>query len=155
MTDRLTESMFDPLANEFLKKYASKFYEVLNSRDIRKVVKWLEIKHRETIVPYAKEHPIIAAFLEEPVGNRVGELLGKYIVDTYEASSPEKKEEWTSNRWLHHGAVGELLVLRGTKKSNSFLVGLGKGLMNSDMQDKEDWHTPEYWKAKRIQEEMR
>lgn len=155
MTDRLTESMLDPLTDLFLRGNAPRFYEVLNSRDIRKVVGWLQRRHREIIVPYAKEHPFVAAILEEPVGMKIGELLGKYVVDRYEASSPEKKEEWNSNRWLHHGAVGELLVIRGMKKGNLFLVGLGKGLMNSDMQDRNDWHTPEYWEAKRTLDGMR
>ncbi|MFW9943947.1 MAG: hypothetical protein ACFFB7_03030 [Candidatus Sifarchaeia archaeon] len=148
MTDRLTDSMLDPLTNMFLLEYASKFHEVLNSRDIRKVVRWLERKHREVIVPYARDHPFIAAIFEEPLGMKIGESLGEYIVDKYEAYSPEKKENWNSNRWLHHGAVGELLVIRGRKKSKPFLIGLGKGLMKSDLQDLSDWHTSEYSRAK-------
>ena len=154
MTGRLTESMRDPQVNMFLKEYASEFYEVLNSRDIRKVVRWLERKNREIIAPSVKEYPLLA-LLEGPAGQKTGELLGKYVVEKYEACSPEKKEEWNSNRWLHHGAVGELLVVRESRKRKSFLVGLGRGLMNSDLQDQNEWHTPEYWKAKETLERMR
>jgi hypothetical protein len=150
----LTDSMFDPLVSMFLKEYASEFYVVLNSRDIRKVVRWLERKYREVIVPYVKEYPVLV-LLEEPAGQKTGELLGKYVVDRYEASSLEKKEEWNSKRWLHHGAVGELLVIRERKKRRPFLVGLGKGLMQSDLPDMNDWHTPDYWSAKETLEKMR
>ncbi len=154
MAARLTGSMLDPIVDMFLKEYASEFYEILNSRDIRKVVRWLEKKNREIIVPIVKEYPLLA-LLEQPAGTKTGELLGKYVVEKYEACSPEKKEEWNSNRWVHHGAVGELLVIRESRKRKSFLVGLGNGLMNSDLEDRNEWHTPEYWKAKEMLEKMR
>jgi len=154
-TDNLAASMFDPVTIIFLREYAPEFHKVLDSRDIKKVVRWLERKYRDVIVPIAKEHPIIAALFEETAGRKTGELLGKYIVDKYEALSPEKKDEWDRGRWLHHGAVGELVVIRATKKGKTFLVGLGKGLMQSDLQDFNEWRSPEYWKARRIIEGMR
>jgi len=155
MTDRLTESMLDPLVSMFLKKYASQFYKVLNTRDIRKVVQWLERKYREIIAPFVKEHPWLALLAEDQAGQKTGELLGNYIVEKYEACSPEKKVAWNSSRWLHHGAVGELIVIRETRKHRPFLVGLGRGLMISDLHDQSEWHTPEYMKAKKTLEEMR
>lgn len=109
---------------------------------------------REIIVPFVKKYPFLT-LVEESTGQKTGELLGKYVVERYEACSPEKKEVWKSNRWLHHGAVGELLVIRKSRKHKSFLVGLGKGLMNSDLQDSNEWHTPEYSRAKEMLEKMR
>ena len=155
MTNGLTEAMLGGFASEFLREYAPKFHEVLNSRDIKKVVRWVERKHREVIVPYKKEHPIIAALFEERVGMMISESLGEFAVEKYDAAPSGRKEEWDSSRWLHHGAVGELLVLRGLKKGNRFLIGLGRGLMKSDLQDKNDWHSPEYWKALQTLKKMR
>jgi Ni,Fe-hydrogenase I large subunit len=154
MTNGLTEAMLGGFTSEFLRMYAPEFYKVLNSRDIKKVVRWVETKHREVIAPYKKEHPIIAAFFEELVGEKIGESLGKYVVREYDAAPSARKEEWDTKRWLHHGAIGELLVFRGLKKGNRFLVGLGNGLMNSDLEDKGDWHSHEYWKARQILEKM-
>jgi hypothetical protein len=77
------------------------------------------------------------------------------VIVQSEACSPEKREEWMANRWLHHGAVGELLVIRESRKRKSFLVGLGKGLMNSDLQDSNEWHTAEYSRAREMLERMR
>jgi hypothetical protein len=154
-TDSLAASMFDPTTHIFLREYAPEFCKVLDSRDIKKVVRWLERKYRDVIVPIAKEHPIVAALFEETAGRKTGELLGKYIVDKYEILSPEKKEAWDRRRWLHHGVVGELVVIRATKKGKAFLIGLGKGLMQSDLQDADEWRSPEYWEARRIMEGMR
>jgi len=154
MTDGLTDSMLDPVVNTFIREYAPDFLKVLNSRDIRKVITWLERKHREMIVPLVKEYPVLT-LLEASAGQKTGELLGRYVVDKYETCSPAEKERWNSKRWLHHGAVGELLVIREMRKQKLFLVGLGRGLMNSDLQDKDEWHTQEYWKAKEDLEKMR
>ena len=155
MPGNLTDAMLDPVVSLFLRAVAPRFYEAMNSRDVRKVVRWLERGYREIIVPYKREHPLIAAILEHPVGMKSGEYLGNYFVGQYETSSPEKKAEWESCRWLHHGAVGELLVMRGVKKGNLFLVGLGQGLMNSDLQDRSEWHTSEYIRAKETLDKMR
>jgi len=155
MTDGLTDAMLDPVVDMFLKGAAPKFHEVLNSRDIKKVVRWLEGKYRVIIVPYKRKHPFIAAALEAPVGKKVGKSLGDYSVAQYEAASYDRRQEWNARRWLHHGALGELLIMRGMKKSNLFLIGLGNGLKESDIQDMNDWHTPEYWKAREVLEKMR
>ena len=147
MTGRSTRSMVGAFSELFLKKYASKFYDAVNSRDIKKIIRWLERKYRDVIVPYAEDHPIIVSFIEEPLGKKIGELLGDYFVDRYEALSLEEKKKWNSDRWLHHGALGELIFIRGIRKHNSFFIGLGNGLMGSDAQDRNNWHTPEYEEA--------
>lgn len=130
------------------------FYEVLNSRDILKVIRWLEREYRVVIVPLLKKNSWLS-LIEEPAGQKIGELLGNYAVERYRVCTPEKKREWDANRWLHHGAVGELLVLREKDKRRPFLVGLGKGLMISDLQDSSEWHTPEYWEARRVIQKLR
>ena len=130
------------------------FLDVVSSRDIRKVAKWLEKKYREVIVPIVREYPLLAA-LEEPTGQKVGEFLGGYAVQKYETCSSEQKQQWDASRWLHHGAIGELLVIRERKKRKPFLVGVGKGLMNSDLLDRSQWHSPAFWKAKEVIEKMR
>lgn len=155
MTDEFTVSMFGSHYDEFLREYAPKFRQVLNSKDIQEVVRWFEEKYQEV-----EKHPVFAARskeenFDENLGFVIGEMLGKYIVDKYKASSYEEKKEWNSNRWLHHGAIGELLAIRGEKEDNSFLVGLGRGLMDSDKHDKDEWHTAEFWVAKRTLEQMR
>jgi hypothetical protein len=130
------------------------FYKVMSSRDIRKVIRWLEREYRKVVVPLVKKNSWLS-LIEEPAGQKVGELLGSYFVQRYEACSPEERQEWDANRWLHHGAVGELIVHREKGKPRAFLVGLGKGLMISDLQDLNEWHTPEYWEARRSLDEMR
>jgi hypothetical protein len=155
MTNNLAESMFDPLVNVFFQSCASEYYEVLNSRDIVKVVRCFEKKYREIIAPIAKEHPWIAMLAEELAGQKTGKLLGNLFVEEYESLSSEKKAEWDSSRWLHHGAIGLLLAIRESKKNRPFLVGLGRGLMISDLQDQSEWFTPEYKIAKKALEQMR
>jgi len=147
--------MFDPLVNLFFKSCASEFYEELNSRDIVKVVRLLEKKYRKIIAPFAKEHWVIALLSEEFAGQKTGKLLGNWFVEKYESLPPEKKAAWDSSRWLHHGAIGLLLVIRESKKDRPFLVGLGRGLMISDLQDQSKWITPEYKIAKKALEQMR
>ena len=130
------------------------FIKAYNSRDIVKLVKWLEQRYREMIAPLAKGNKALK-LIEEPTGQIVGQKIGQYFVDQYEASPQEQKEIWKSTRWLHHGALGELLIGRGRKKHKPFIVGLGKGLCRTDLQDQKEWHTTEYYLAKKELEKMR
>jgi hypothetical protein len=132
----------------------AEFMKAYNSKDIVKLVKWLEQRYREWIAPLVKGNKALKTF-EEPAGQIVGQKIGQYFVDQYEAGSQEQKEIWQSARWLHHGALGELLIGRGRKKHKPFIVGLGKGLCVSDLQDQKEWHTPEYYLAKTRLEKMR
>jgi hypothetical protein len=97
----------------------------------------------------------VLRLLEEPAGQMVGQKIGQYFVNEYEASSQEGKETWKSTRWLHHGALGELLIDRGRKKRKPLIVGLGRGLCMTDLQDQNEWHTSEYWEAKEKLDKMR
>jgi len=132
----------------------AEFMNAYNSRDIVKLVKWLEQRYRELIAPLVKEHKALK-LIEEPAGQIVGQKIGQYFVDQYEASSQEQKEIWKLTRWLHHGALGELLIGRGRKRHKPFIVGLGKGLCMTDLQDQREWHTPGYYLAKKKLEKMR
>jgi len=130
------------------------FLEIYTSRDIVKIVRWLERKHREKVVPLVKGNKLLA-MLEEPAGRKAGQIIGRYFVDQYQTCSPESRDLWFTVRWLHHGALGELLVARGKKKHRQFITGLGRGLMTTDLQDKDEWRTPEYFRAKQKIEKMR
>ena len=132
----------------------TEFLEIYSSRDIVKIVRWLERKHREVIVPLVKGNKILG-MLEEPSGRKAGQIIGRYFVDQYQASLPQTRNLWCTVRWLHHGALGELLVARGKKKHKPFITGLGSGLMVTDLQDKDEWHTSEYSRAKQKLEKMR
>ncbi len=132
----------------------AEFVNAYNSRDIVKLVKWLEQRHRELIAPLVKGNKALK-LLEEQAGQIAGQKIGQYFVDQYEASSQEQTEMWKSIRWLHHGALGELLIDRGRKKHKPFIVGLGRGLCMTDLQDQKEWHTPEYYLAKKKLEKMR
>ena len=132
----------------------AEFINAYNSRDIVKLVKWLEQRYRELIAPLVKENKALKP-LEDPAGQIVGQKIGQYFVDQYQASSQEQKEIWKSTRWLHHGALGELLIGRGREKHKPFIVGLGKGLCMTDLQDQKEWHTPEYYLAQNKLEKLR
>ena len=140
----MVRDMIDPI----------EFFNIMNSRDIRKVIKWLENEYRRTIVPLVKEYPLLR-MIEESTGQEVGKALGNYAVQRYVAATPEEKCKWDSGRWLHHGAVGELIVFREQGRRRPFLIGLGKGLMLSDLQDMGDWHTLEFHRQKALLEKIR
>jgi hypothetical protein len=131
----------------------SEFIDAYGSRDIVKLVRWLERRHRELIAPLVKGNKILKT-LEEPAGLAVGKKIGQYFVDKYGACSLQEREIWRSSRWLHHGALGELLFERGKKKHKPFIASLGKGLMMTDLQDRDEWHTSEYWEAKKKLDKM-
>jgi hypothetical protein len=131
---------------EFLSAYAS--------RDIVKIVKLLERKYRKSIAPLVRENKLLKP-LEAPAGQVVGQKIGQHFVDVYNNASDEQRMTWQSNRWLHHGALGELLIHRALKKKMPFIVGLGRGLCMTDLQDKAEWHTQEYYRAKMELEKMR
>lgn len=140
--------MFEGIVDvaEFLKAYSS--------RDIVKLVKWVERRYREMVVPLVKGNKVLG-LLELPAGQKTGQIIGQYFVDKYEECSHEEKKVWKASRWLHHGALGELLADRGDKKHKPFIVGLRRGLMMTDIQDRDEWHTPEYYLAKKKLERMR
>ncbi|OGS56995.1 MAG: hypothetical protein A3K60_00420 [Euryarchaeota archaeon RBG_19FT_COMBO_56_21] len=132
----------------------AEFMNAYNSRDIVRLAKWLEQKHREVIAPLVKGNEVLR-ILEGPAGQAVGQKIGQYFTDQYEASSQEQREIWKSTRWLHHGALGELLIDRGKKKHKPFIAGLGRGLCMTDLQDQKEWHTHEYYLAQKRLEKMR
>jgi hypothetical protein len=129
------------------------FMDAYDSRDIVQLVRLLERKHREMIAPIVKKYEPLK-LLEESAGLKVGQSIGQWFVDQYEARSPEQKEIWKSARWLHHGALGELLMNRGKKKRKPFIVGLGNGLCLTDLQDQDEWHTPDFYLAKKKLDKM-
>jgi len=131
-----------------------KFVDLYSSRDVVKMVRWLERKHRELVAPLVKGNTVLR-FLEEPAGLRIGQIIGQYFVNQYQGSSSQVREFWSTTRWLHHGALGELVAARGRRKHKPFITGLGRGLMITDLQDKDEWHTHEYYQAKRKMEKMR
>jgi hypothetical protein len=140
--------MFDDVVD------ATEFLEIYTSRDIVKMVRWLERRYREIVVPLVKGNKLLGMF-EEPAGQKAGQIIGRYFVNQYQACSSQSRDLWWTVRWLHHGALGELLVARGKKKHKPFIIGLGRGLMATDLQDKDEWHTSEYFRAGQKLEKMR
>lgn len=73
------------------------------------------------------------------IGQEASRLFGKKINDEYENCTPEQKELWAKLRAFHHGDLGFKLREEGEKENNSFRMGLGEGLMQSDISDIHEW----------------
>jgi len=113
--------------------------DLYKKRDIKKIVQWLEKQYDVIIAPIDS-----APSEEELLGNSIGSWLGKILNKMYGYSSPEEQIEWEKDRWMHHGAFGFLIEWWGRQNTNSFLIGLGTGLMQSDIQDKDKWFDPNF-----------
>jgi hypothetical protein len=79
---------------------------------------------------------------QEALGRLVGELVGNKANQLYESCTEEEKILWRQNLPFHHGDVGCALVDDGKRRKDSLRVGIGKGLMISDIADKDEWVYP-------------
>lgn len=79
---------------------------------------------------------------QEALGQLVGELVGNKANQLYESRSQQGKAQWREDFPIHHGDVGCALVDDGKKKKDHLTIGLGKGLMISDIADKDEWVYP-------------
>jgi hypothetical protein len=80
---------------------------------------------------------------QEALGRLAGELVGNKANQLYESSSEEDKILWRKQLPFHHGDIGCALVDDGKKRKDYLRVGLGKGLMISDIADKDEWVYPQ------------
>ena len=79
---------------------------------------------------------------QEALGRLVGELVGNKANQLYETRSEEGKILWRKEIPVHHGDLGCALVDDGRKRKDHLRIGLGKGLMISDIADKDEWVYP-------------
>jgi len=81
----------------------------------------------------------LEACLDELLGLIVGFCGGEQWNRLYQSLSNEKRALWRRCRPMHHGDLGFALLRFGIEKGNSFLIGMGKGLMLSDIRDIHEW----------------
>jgi len=79
---------------------------------------------------------------QEALGRLAGELVGNKANQLYESRSEEGKILWRKELPIHHGDIGCALVDDGKKRKDHLRIGLGKGLMISDIADKDEWMYP-------------
>lgn len=79
---------------------------------------------------------------QEPIGFVVGRLIGDKVNKIYESRTPEEKAIWEVGRPMHHGDLGYVLAEDGKKKRDPLMKGVGKGLMLSDIKDRDEWVYP-------------
>jgi len=131
-------------------EWCNEYNRLVHGRDIKEIILWTERQYKKYIRPM-KQPPIV----EFADGSSTGKLFGDHANRLYDSLTPEGKYKWENGgRWLHHGALGELLQMRGKHTGNYFLQGLGVSLMNSDIKDKPKWHDANYAKALEIVEDM-
>jgi len=65
-------------------------------------------------------------------------LAGEIANYIYGQSNPDTKKKWREIL-PHHGDLGYELYKMGTERNDSRLIGLGMGLMLSDLGDIEQW----------------
>jgi len=135
--------------NEGLKWY-KEYKRLVYGKDIEEIILWTERLYEKYERPREQ-----CSSLEFFDGCTIGKFLGDRANDWYNSLSPEEKYKWENGgRWLHHGAIGELLQIRGKHMGNYFVRGLGDGLMKSDEPDRPKWHDRNYFIALAIVEEM-
>jgi len=118
-------------------------------RDIVKLVRTIE-----EISPIISLAALVLGKNAKDVGKQTGLSLGNGTNEIYQLLPDEVKVFWEAERWLHHGALGDLLKRCGEKKLDLFLIGLGEGLMESDAKDRAEWYSKEYYVALKKLEKM-
>lgn len=63
--------------------------------------------------------------------------VGAFLV--YEALSSEFKRSFKESFNLHHGEAGVIATILGALSNDPHMVGVGTGLMATDLQDAEKW----------------
>ena len=86
---------------------------------------------------------------QELVGLVAGKLIGDGVNEIYNSRKPEEKAFWELARPMHHGDIGFALAEEGRKKRDPLMKGVGKGLMLSDIKDREKWTYPRVNSSKR------
>jgi len=89
---------------------------------------------------------------QRTVGLLGGLLVGTKICDIYQNCTPEQQQCWRELRPFHHGDFGFSLKEEGEKRRNPFQIGLGEGLMQSDIEDIQEW---DYAKSKKYKMKKR
>jgi hypothetical protein len=79
---------------------------------------------------------------QEAIGLLAGRLIGEGVNRMYESRMPEEKAIWEIGRPMHHGDLGYVLTEDGKKRRDAFMAGVGKGLMLSDIKDRDKWVHP-------------
>jgi hypothetical protein len=79
----------------------------------------------------------------------VGELVGNKANQLYESRSEEEKMLWRKGLPFHHGDLECALVDDGKKKKDHLRIGVGKGLMISDIADEDEWVYPKLVASKK------
>jgi hypothetical protein len=131
-------------------EYYNEYNKLVHGKDIEEIIHWVERQYRKYIRP--KEQPQWMEFVD---GLNWGKIFGDLANKWYNNLSFEEKYKWENGgRWLHHGAIGELLQIRGEHTGNFFLQGLGVSLIKSDEPDRPKWHDLNYTKALEIVEGM-
>ena len=85
-------------------------------------------------------------------GASLGIIGGVMANKKYNECTREEKKEWSENRIAHHGAVGLIITIiviclsilfkRFSESETAlFLMGLGIGLMITDLNDIDRWFT--------------
>lgn len=79
---------------------------------------------------------------QELIGFAAGKAIGDVVNQVYESRTPEEKAQWKAGRPMHHGDLGYVLAKDGRKKRDPFMTSVGKGLMLSDIKDRDEWVYP-------------
>lgn len=126
--------------------------------DIVRMIHSIEKLDSLDIMAFSKLLKIRAA---KDTGREIGFILGNKTNVIYHELPQNLKEYWENERWLHHGAIGDLIIKRaeinGNKKKdkdsikecdkhmvNAFMLGLGEGLKDSDEPDMAKWFDKNY-----------
>lgn len=86
---------------------------------------------------------------QELIGLLAAKLVGDQVNKIYDSSMSEERALWEAFRPMHHGELGYMLAEDGKKKGDPLLVGAGKGLMLSDIKDREKWMYPKMKSTKK------
>jgi hypothetical protein len=86
---------------------------------------------------------------QESIGLVAGKLIGDGVNEIYASRKPEEKAIWDLARPMHHGDLGFVLAEEGKKKRDPLMKGVGKGLMLSDIKDREKWTYPRMKSSKK------
>jgi hypothetical protein len=92
---------------------------------------------------------------QELIGLLAAKLVGDKVNEIYETRTPEGKALWETIRPIHHGDVGYVLAEDGKKRRDPLLVGAGKGLMLSDIKDRDKWVYPKMKSVKKRKSQKR
>lgn len=91
----------------------------------------------------------LSPWQQEALGRLVGELVGNKTNQVYESCSDEEKVLWRKRLPLHHGDIGCALLDDGKRRKDHLRIGVGKGLMISDIADKDEWVYPKLVSSKK------